>query len=93
MDRGGWWGIVQGIAKSQTQLSDSATTQACTYDRSVAPEPQCVSLKHLQTLPSVPRRAASPLFENQWSTKGGVALWINDASLALAVSCLDFVFI
>ena len=93
MDIGGWWGIVQGIAKSWTQLSDSATMQACTYDRSVAPEPQCVSLKYLQTLPSVPGRAASPLFENQWSTKRGLALWINDTGLALAVSCLDFIFI
>ena len=22
MDRGGWWAIVQGVAKSRTQLSD-----------------------------------------------------------------------
>ena len=27
MDRGGWWALVHGIAKSQTQLSDLARTQ------------------------------------------------------------------
>ena len=66
---------------------------ASTYNMPVAPTPQRVNQKCLQMLPSVPWGAVSPLFENHWFRKGGMALLLNGAGLALAVLCLDFVFI
>ena len=33
MDRGTWWAIVHGVAKSQTRLSDLACTHMCEYSQ------------------------------------------------------------